>query len=557
MATNSVSKNELPTEKLNTVFLFWIISISVDPLFYYAIGIDDDKKCFVFDYKLMGFLLVFYTVFILFRICFLVACPCSKRLCVFVLGQSCWDILAFMKMMIFCVLLSLGHIEFGIAVILVTIFLIFYSTRIFRIYRLFTGKAKRIRGQIMINLVLYLYGGHLFGGIWYAFAAKKKMDCWTKACKKDAKAKCYFDDNINCFKFLNDDCQTKTDSESNEGGIFKDAFESGILEVNKNFLEKLLYCFRLALQNLSGFGQNLKPSSNFLENAFVIVIVTYGVVMFTFFIGNMQMFINDATKTWKEKKREKEEKQQEILLKWFPFRKLSEKLQKCIKEHQLKNKWKLKGDVDVENLLSNLPTDLGNNIKRELCLNLLQNVGRFRWWSEVSLVHVCDRLKPVVYAKRANIVRKGKPIDEMSIVLQGKLCTFSSKDTGSTSNVSRESSKDLLKEGDLFGEELVNWVQDEPSSSRKLISNRTIKALTKVEALVLRTDDLKDIYNQKAKVIQAFLRKRRIMISGRNGQTPPGELTAPEIVVESGVECDEDEDEEKGFLSHFNSRFFS
>ena len=140
---------------------------------------------------------------------------------------------------------------------------------------------------------------------------------------------------------------------------------------------------------------------------------------------------------------------------------------------------------------------------------------------------------------------------------------------GSTSNVSRESRKDLLKEGALFREELVNWVQDEPSSSKKLISNRTITALTKVKALVLRTDDLKDIYNQKAKVIQAFFRKKRIVISGRNGQTPPGELTAPEIVVEginssvleivveSGVECDEDEDEEKGFLSHFNSRFFS
>ena len=94
-------------------------------------------------------------------------------------------------------------------------------------------------------------------------------------------------------------------------------------------------------------------------------------------------------------------------------------------------------------------------------------------------------------------------------MLQGKLSTFSSKDTGSTSNVSRESRKDLLKEGDLFGEELVNRVQDEPSSSKNLISNRTITALTKVEALVLRTDDLKDIYNKKAKVIQAFFCKKK------------------------------------------------
>ncbi|KAI9159779.1 hypothetical protein LWI28_001845 [Acer negundo] len=503
MATNSVSKNELPTKKLNTVFLFWIISITVDPFLYYAFGIDDDKKVVVLDHKLMVFLLVFYTVFILFRICFLVAFPCSKRLCVFVLGQSCWDILKYMKMVIFCSLLLVGdRLSFGIAVILVTIFLIFYSTMIFRIYRLFTGKTRRIRSQIVINLVLYLYGGHLFGGIWYAFAAKKKYDCWNKAQQKYG-----IDGNITG---LNDACQTKTDSKSNEWGIFKDAIESGIVEAHKSFLEKLLYCFRLGLQNLSGFGQNLEPSSNFLENAFVIVIVIYGVVMFTFFIGNMQMYIKDATKKWKEKKREKEEKKQEILDKWFPFRKLSEKLQKCIKQHQLKNKWKQKGDVDVENLLRNLPTDLGNNIKRELCLDPLQNVGRFRSWSEASLVQLCDSLKPVVYAKRANIVRKGEPIDEMSILLQGKLCAFSSKDTGSTSNVSRESAcrKDLLKEGDFCGEEIVNWVQDEPSSSKKLISNTTIKALTKVEALVLRTDDLKDIYNQKAKVIQAFLRKK-------------------------------------------------
>ena len=35
----------------------------------------------------------------------------------------------------------------------------------------------------------------------------------------------------------------------------------------------------------------------------------------------------------------------EELEKWSPFRKLSEKLQKCITEHQLKNKWKQKENV--------------------------------------------------------------------------------------------------------------------------------------------------------------------------------------------------------------------
>ncbi|KAK2633563.1 hypothetical protein Ddye_032775 [Dipteronia dyeriana] len=82
-------------------------------------------------------------------------------------------------------------------------------------------------------------------------------------------------------------------------------------------------------------------------------------------------------------------------------------------------------------------------------------------------------------------------------------------------NVSHKKQKDLLKEGDFWGEELINWVHNEPSSSKVPNLERTVQALTKVEAFVLMSGDLKHIYDQKSGVIKSFIR-RRIMISKRN-----------------------------------------
>lgn len=39
----------------------------------------------------------------------------------------------------------------------------------------------------------------------------------------------------------------------------------------------------------SGFGQNIEVSLNVLDNIFVILMAIYGIVTFTFFIGNMQV----------------------------------------------------------------------------------------------------------------------------------------------------------------------------------------------------------------------------------------------------------------------------
>ena len=152
----------------------------------------------------------------------------------------------------------------------------------------------------------------------------------------------------------------------------------------------------------------------------------------------------------------------------------------------------------------------------------------------------------MVYDELTRIVREGDPIDEMLFVLHGKL--WSSSAASSTNN-------EFLKDGDFWSEELVNRVQGESSSSsssskllislhlkgqKKLISHTTIKALTKVEAFVLRIDDLKTLFNEKAKILQSWFRKRKkrqrwmellTAIKSNREQTPPGDqLTGPEIV---------------------------
>ncbi|KAK1577993.1 hypothetical protein Q3G72_026660 [Acer saccharum] len=286
------------------------------------------------------------------------------------------------------------------------------------------------------------------------------------------------------------------------------------MEISAPIFSVVLSIFLIVwgIQNISGFGQNLQVSTYAWENIFVILIAIYGVGTFTFFIGNMQNLIKSAIDERAEEKRKNEH--QAIKLKKHQAIKL--------RQQQLQQ-W------DVE-----------NNIKRELCLEPIKKVERFQRLSDTSLLHLCDCVKPVVYAERTRIVHEGDPINEMLFVLHGKLWNFSSM-ASSTNNVPPcDRRKEFLKDGDFWGEELVNWVQDESSSSsNKLISQTTIQALTKVEAFVLRIDDLKNLYNEKSKILQSWLHKRRIRISGRNAQpsnqeqTPPtgDQLTGPEVVV--------------------------
>ncbi|KAK3198577.1 hypothetical protein Dsin_021992 [Dipteronia sinensis] len=82
-------------------------------------------------------------------------------------------------------------------------------------------------------------------------------------------------------------------------------------------------------------------------------------------------------------------------------------------------------------------------------------LGKFENWSKASLFQLCDCLKPVIYTECTRMVCEGDRHFRPSFEVQGKLWNF-------TSDVSRENRTCLLKDGDFWGEEFVNLIQNDP-----------------------------------------------------------------------------------------------
>ncbi|TXG71163.1 hypothetical protein EZV62_006098 [Acer yangbiense] len=344
------------------------------------------------------------------------------------------------------------------------------------------------------------------------------MECWKKACKHHA-SECRASNficngNSRDYKFINEFCPTKTqNATAYDFGIYREALESGIVEM-RNLPKRVLHCFRWGLQNLSGFGQNLQASTDAWENIFVISITIYGMVLFVFFIGNMQMYLQSETERSKMIRQKKQQIEQSK-----SFAILSENLQKQIKRYQ-PDIWEETKGVEFEYLF-NLPEDLRKNIKRQLCLVLLKNVDEFRSWSEQLLDELCDCVKPVSYAQHAEIVRKGSSIDEMLFLVQGKLQTYSltSVDTGSAAIPPHfKISINRLEEGKFCGEELVAWFQADLYSSNLPISTRTIQTITKVDGFALMSYDLQNV----------FIKHRTAHSTSTQVQAPPPADSKPQ-----------------------------
>ncbi|KAK0598130.1 hypothetical protein LWI29_031933 [Acer saccharum] len=356
----------------------------------------------------------------------------------------------------------------------------------------------------------------VFGALWYSFAIDKVIECWEKAGKKYALK--FSEDAFVCpgtlrdYNFLNEFCPAKTQNRAiYDFGIYRDALESGIVETT-NLPKKVLYCFRWGLQNLrysmgnhlcsssvqvteiqsflqrlsvqSAFGQSLQASTDTWENIFVISITIYSMLLFVFFIGNVQVYLQSKT-IQSEMIRQKKQQIEQCT----SFAKLSKDLRKKIKRYQ-PDVWEETKGVDFE-FLFNLPEDLRKNMKRELCLELLKKVDEFKDWSEKLLEELCDCVKPVSYAQQTLIVQKDSPIDKMLFLVQGELQTYSL------------TSVDRLKKGEFCGKELVDCFQADLYPSNLPISTRTIQTITKVDAFALMSYDLQNVFIKHRTQVQA------------------------------------------------------
>ncbi|KAK7861416.1 putative cyclic nucleotide-gated ion channel 13 [Quercus suber] len=170
---------------------------------------------------------------------------------------------------------------------------------------------------------------------------------------------------------------------------------------------------------------------------------------------------------------------------WMSHRMLPEELRARVRRYQ-QYKWQLTRGVEEENLLQSLPKDLGRDITRHLCLNLLKSVPMFEKMDSQLFDALCDRLKQVLHTEKSCIILEGDPVDEMLFIMRGNLTTM----TGKTGNAGD------LKAGDFCGEELFAWALNPRSSTSFPISTRTVIAQTEVEVFALRAADLKFVASQ-------------------------------------------------------------
>uniref|UniRef100_A0A5B7BNA1 Cyclic nucleotide-binding domain-containing protein n=1 Tax=Davidia involucrata TaxID=16924 RepID=A0A5B7BNA1_DAVIN len=346
-------------------------------------------------------------------------------------------------------------------------------------------------------LLWFMLSSHIVGAFWYLLAVERNDTCWEKACIDSGKC------NINYLYCENQNMEGYRDWESISKavvhsncsidkeekapfnyGIYAQALSSGIV-TSKDFFSKYCYCLWWGLQNLSTLGQGLQTSTYPGEVLFSIAVAIFGLILFALLIGNMQTYLQSLTVRLEEMRIKRRDSEQ-----WMHHRLLPQELREKVRRYD-QYKWLETRGVDEESLVQSLPKDLRRDIKRHLCLNLVRRVPLFANMDERLLDAICERLKPSLYTENNYVLREGDPVDEMLFIIRGRLESVTT-DGGRSGFFNRG----FLKEGDFCGEELLTWALDPKSGSNLPPSTRTVRALTEVEAFALIADEAKFITTQ-------------------------------------------------------------
>ncbi|XP_024157854.1 cyclic nucleotide-gated ion channel 1 isoform X2 [Rosa chinensis] len=154
-------------------------------------------------------------------------------------------------------------------------------------------------------------------------------------------------------------------------------------------------------------------------------------------------------------------------------------------------------DVDVDFLFGILPNNIKSSIKRHLGMNALKKVPMLQKMHEYVLEIICNHLEPVVYKKNSYVVRAGEPLGIMILILRGRIIftdTTSSKAIAtSSSEITETCDENVIEIESYYGEQLLRWASPNniSSSANPVISTRDVKCQTKVEALILKAEDLR------------------------------------------------------------------
>ncbi|RWW29772.1 hypothetical protein GW17_00005707 [Ensete ventricosum] len=295
------------------ILLARAVAVAVDPLFFYVLSIGRrGVPCLYMDGSLLAIVTALRTaadgvhlvhVWLQFRVAYV-----SRESLVVGCGKLVWDA----RLIAAHYLRSLRGFWFDVFVILpVPQFLpkVYHSICVMRRMQKVTGY---IFGTIWwgfgLNLIAYFIASHVAGGCWYVLAIQRVASCLQQQCerKKDCDLVSLACSKEVCNSFT---LRSRMDTSACEGNLMASIgmqntsvcligngpFPYGIYNwalpvvSSSSLAVKILYPIFWGLMTLSTFGNDLEPTSHWLEVIFSIVIVLSGLMLFTLLIGNIQV----------------------------------------------------------------------------------------------------------------------------------------------------------------------------------------------------------------------------------------------------------------------------
>ncbi|KAL2578234.1 hypothetical protein GLYMA_16G218000v4 [Glycine max] len=475
--------------------IFCLVAIFVDPLFFFLIYVKKNEKCIAINqtmtttlvlFRSINDLIYFFNILLQFKLAYV--SPEST-----VVGAG--DLVDHPKKIALNYLKGYFFIDLFVVLPLPQ-----YFPRLFRFLPLLIGQSptgfifESAWANFIINLLIFMLSGHVVGSGWYLFGLQRVNQCLRNACR---------DSNITgCSAFI--DCGYGADDVSGRAEVWNnnvnataclnsssDAFKYGIyvnavpLTIETRVVHKYVFALFWGFQQISTLAGNQTPSYFVWEVLFTMAIIGLGLLLFALLIGNIQNFLQALGRRRLEMQLRGRDVEQ-----WMSHRRLPEDLRRRVR-HAERYSWAATRGVNEEILLENMQEDLQTDIRRHL-FKFVKKVRIFALMDEPILDAICERLKQKTYIKGSKVLSQGSLVEKMVFVVRGTLESFGDDGTMVP-----------LSEGDACGEELLTWYLEHSSVStdgkkvrvqgQRLLSNRTVRCLTNVEAFSLRAADLEEL----------------------------------------------------------------
>ncbi|CAL1357688.1 unnamed protein product [Linum trigynum] len=521
-------------QRLNRAFLLArAMALAVDPLFFYALSIGrGGSPCLYMDGGLAAIVTVLRTcldgvhvvhVWLQLRVAYV-----SRESMVVGCGKLVWDpqaiaahYLRSLKGFWFdaFVILPVPQAVFWLVVprlirdeqiklIMTIMLLIFLFQFLPKVYHSLTlmRRMQKVTGYIFgtiwwgfgLNLIAYFIASHVAGGCWYVLAIQRASSCIKQQCNLSSNCDLSLSCSEElCFRLVLPDAlaagsgscggysnssSTRTPMCLDMDGSFKYGIYKWALPVisSDSLAVKILYPIFWGLMTLSTFGNDLEPTSNWLEVMFSICLVLSGLMLFTLLIGNIQVFLHAVMAT----KRKMQLRCRDMEW-WMRRRQLPSRLRQRVRHYE-RQRWTTMGGEDEMEMIKDLPEGLRRDIKRYLCLDLIKKVPLFHNLDDLILDNICDRVKPIVFSKDEKIIREGDPVSRMVFLVRGKIKSSQRLSKGVVAT-------NVLEAGGFLGDELLSWCLRRPFNERLPASSATFVCIEAAEAFALDANHLKYI----------------------------------------------------------------